>query len=99
MVSDQDPAPRVRVMFTASKRKHKRAVVRNLIKRRMREAYRLNKNRLPEYCPPDGELPKIEIAFSYVGQGEPLPFVQIEAAMIRLLDKLWEKTSVTPSEK
>lgn len=33
----------VQVLISVSKRNHKRAVVRNLLKRRVREAYRLNK--------------------------------------------------------
>lgn len=36
----------VQVLISVSKRNHKRAVVRNLLKRRVREAYRLNKHLL-----------------------------------------------------
>ena len=40
--TDLDSSP-VQAAFTVSKRNFKRAVKRNLLKRRMREAYRLNK--------------------------------------------------------
>ena len=38
-----DKQGRVKVLISVPKRNHKRAVVRNLLKRRTREAYRLNK--------------------------------------------------------
>lgn len=44
------PQPETVVMVSVPKRLHKRANVRNLLKRRMREAYRLNKEPLREIC-------------------------------------------------
>jgi len=49
------------VLFSVSKRKVKSAVKRNYLKRRMKEAYRLNKSLLV-----DGENKKKLIAFVYV---------------------------------
>ncbi len=48
------------VLFSVSKRSFKKAVDRNLIRRRIREAYRLNKNNY--------ELPTAAIGFIYIGQ-------------------------------
>ncbi|MCC8062147.1 MAG: ribonuclease P protein component, partial [Rikenellaceae bacterium] len=48
--TDSGPA---RIMVIAPKRNHKRAVARNLLKRRMREAYRLHKQLLT--IPEEGE--------------------------------------------
>lgn len=70
-----------RVMVMAPKRNHKRAVARNLLKRRMREAYRLHKRILEE-----GR--GVDIALSYIAKGEPLGYQAIEKAVISILNKL-----------
>jgi ribonuclease P protein component len=48
------------VLFSVPKRQFKHAVDRNLIRRRMKEAYRLNKNQLSS---------TFSIAFIYIGKG------------------------------
>ncbi len=48
--------PGVKVMFSISKKKQKKAVKRNRIKRRLRESYRLNKLSLYESCINEGIL-------------------------------------------
>lgn len=71
--------------FAVSKRNFKRAVKRNLLKRRMREAYRLNKNLL--YDELTAKNLYISIMFIFVGK-DLLEFATIEKAMISTLKKV-----------
>ncbi len=68
------------VLFTVSKRNFKRAVDRNKIKRRMREAFRLNKSKL-------SDSKKLLIGYIYTPK-EILPFLQIEEAMVKSFKRL-----------
>jgi ribonuclease P protein component len=78
----------VQAGFAASKRNFKRAVKRNLLKRRMREAYRLNK---PGFFieMADRKL-QLAIMFVYVGK-DLLEYNTIEKAMISALKKVLAK--------
>lgn len=67
--------------FAVSKRSFKKAVRRNTLKRRMREAYRLNKHTL--YALVDDR--KLVIAFVYIGK-ETESFSRIEKAMKRAIE-------------
>ena len=75
----------VQVTFSAPKRRFKKAVERNRIKRLMREVYRLNKHILHNAIEE-----KYIIMFTYTDENE-LKFVEIEEKMIVLLQKLAEK--------
>lgn len=68
------------VLISVSKKNFKRAVDRNSIKRRIREAYRLNKNLLP------GQN-KLAIAYIYSIK-EILPTAQIQERLVKTFKRL-----------
>ncbi|MEQ8361218.1 MAG: ribonuclease P protein component [Cyclobacteriaceae bacterium] len=70
------------VLFTASTRNFKKAVDRNKIKRRSREAYRLQKGEL-------NETPKLLIGFIYIAK-EILDYNQIAGAITKAIIRLNE---------
>ncbi len=77
------------VLFSVSKKKIKKASGRNFIKRRMREAYRLNKSILSS----NGIL----LGLIFVGNPE-MSFSEIEPKMKLALEKLQKEISQNHSE-
>ena len=73
---NRDPEfPVHQILISVSKKNFKKAVDRNLIKRRIREGYRLNKNRLPDQN-------KLLIAYIYSAK-EILPSTQIHERLVK----------------
>ena len=78
----------VQTAFAVSKRNFKRAVKRNLMKRRMREAYRLNKLALYDEL----AAKELHIAAMFIFIGKDLAeFAAIEKAMFSALKKIAAK--------
>jgi ribonuclease P protein component len=73
------------VMFSVSKKRFKRAVHRNLIKRRSKEAYRLHRHKFTSFLKEEHQ----QIAFAMVYlPSDQLPFTAIEKGIKKALIKL-----------
>jgi ribonuclease P protein component len=88
-VDQNQQKPFHKVLISVSKRNFKRAVDRNMVKRRVREAYRLNKNVLPV-------APFLHIGFIYTHK-EILPTEEISSKMVHALKRI-SKLSVGTSK-
>lgn len=77
-----------KVLFSVSKKKLKRAVDRNFIKRKLREGYRKNKNKL--YSVLIDRKEQLLISFIYI-DNNPQPQEDLEEKIIVLLDRLIKK--------
>ncbi len=71
------------ILISVPKRNFKRAVDRNLLKRRIREAYRLNK----ELLPAGNNSTNLYIGFVYLSK-QILTFDNIQSQLIKCLERL-----------
>lgn len=93
-----NPEPQLypaQILFSVPKKRYKHAVDRNLVKRLMREAYRLHKQQHLYDILQQADK-KIIVSVGYVGKGiEPYPF--IEKKMLKMLAQLsGELTAAIP---
>jgi ribonuclease P protein component len=83
----ENPEPSILVAFSVSKKLFKRAVDRNLLKRRMRESYRINKHLLLKSS--DSIHQQIHLIYIYQ-KPIMLPYAEIEKGVMGVLLKLNE---------
>ena len=78
--------PTAEVLFSVPKKFHKRANKRNLLRRRTKECYRLNK----ELLRTGGNPAAVDLALIYSSKAV-LPYKTIENAVRRILEKIAER--------
>jgi ribonuclease P protein component len=88
-IRDETHEMPLQALFSVPKRRFKRANKRNLLKRRMREAYRLHRKELDGVL--EGCDSTLSVAFTYIAN-EPLTFQIIEKKMTEALSILQEKS-------
>ena len=81
-IIEESATPEVEVLFSVPKRYHKRANKRNVLRRRTKEAYRLNKQLVVAAASASGC--SLDIAFVYSSK-ECLPYKTIQNAVCRIL--------------
>lgn len=84
LFAEADSEPSARLLFSVPKRYHKRANKRNLLKRRMREAYRLHKSMLGNHST------ALDLALVYSAK-EVLPYEKVERSVKRILGEVAQK--------
>ena len=84
--AEADSERSVEVLFSVPKKFHKRANRRNLLRRRTKEAYRLQKQLLTNHC---GQS-NVDLALIYSSK-EVLPYKTIAHAVRRILENVAER--------
>lgn len=83
--TEESASPSVEVLFSVPKRYHKRANKRNLLRRRTKEAYRLNKQTITDAA--SASCKAVDIAIIYSVK-ERLPYKTIDNAVRRILQEV-----------
>ena len=86
-IAEADEIPSVEVLFSVPKKFQKRANKRNLQRRRMKEAYRLNKRLL---LAEGGKTAAVDVALIYSSK-EIVPYKTVENALRRILQQIAER--------
>ncbi|WP_172391021.1 ribonuclease P protein component [Sphingobacterium shayense] len=86
-----DGSASIQSVISVSKRRFKKAVDRNYIKRRMREAFRLQKFMLVEFL--EEHSLHLLVAFQYVGKGRDMPTsADLHPRMAVVLERLKDES-------
>lgn len=88
----------VQMLITVPKKKRRRAVDRVLMRRRIREAYRLNRNNLKQVVTTNNRIRTLSLAFIYI-HNDNIEYATVEKKMRRLLAKVTEKVKSTNEGK
>ncbi len=87
---------KLQFLITVPKKKRRHAVDRVLMRRRVREAFRLNRKMLDAILDAHPEWGTLSLAFVYIGS-ENVSYAKVEKSMVKLLSKLLDRYE-SPSE-
>ena len=88
-LTEEEMAADVSILVSVPKKRFKRAVKRNRVKRQVREAYRRNKHILTEALAAQEGAPRIALAFIWL-DGKLHPSVEVEQKVKKLLHHIVE---------